>query len=243
MDGRKGFAPILIFLLIAIAVGILFIPVPYYEKEDLWCLSDPPQLCATKGWHLGSSLWQRFSGQLEKPVSSTTQPSSTPNETANWKTYTNSQENFSFKYPSDWKLREQVVESNEFTILVQAESSEKQLDEYTKMPLYEVEVAVKENKEKLTLREVSDQFLESGKSPGMILQERTKASVGEKDVEKLRFAQDTGVEDVFVVLINNDRIYVTTFTANFITDSLPNLYGKEFEAITDQTLSTLKFTD
>lgn len=76
MGNQKGFAPILIIILIAI--GILFLPIPYYENEDRWCESDPPQLCATKGWHLGPSLWKRVSGDLQKTDSSTIQPSPAP---------------------------------------------------------------------------------------------------------------------------------------------------------------------
>ena len=34
----------------------------------------------------------------------TTNPTSTPDPTANWKTYTNTKYNYSFKYPGDWKL-------------------------------------------------------------------------------------------------------------------------------------------
>ena len=72
MKNQKGLALLVIVLIIA-AIGF-FVPMPYYEKEDRWCESDPPRLCSPKGWHLGPSLWQRFSGQLEKPVSSTTKP-------------------------------------------------------------------------------------------------------------------------------------------------------------------------
>lgn len=56
-------------LVVIILLALILSPIPYFEKEDRWCLSDPPKLCSTKGWHLGPSLWQKISRQLEKPVS------------------------------------------------------------------------------------------------------------------------------------------------------------------------------
>lgn len=73
MRNQKGFAPILIILLIALAIGgYLF----YSDKIPLPQTTSP----------LSPSASQEPNGSLE---------------TANWKTYTNTKYNFSFKYPSD----------------------------------------------------------------------------------------------------------------------------------------------
>lgn len=69
------------------------------------------------GYYLGkqSSQSQKYvnSGQNQVPSTTTpqannpaptTNPSSTPDQTANWKTYIDDIYKFSFKYPSDWKL-------------------------------------------------------------------------------------------------------------------------------------------
>lgn len=72
--GQKGFAPILIVLLIALAIGGYLT----YQKQ---IKSTPlPQ---------------------PSPSSITTSVASSSDETTNWKTYTNDMFNFSFKYPGD----------------------------------------------------------------------------------------------------------------------------------------------
>lgn len=54
---------IVLFFLIA-----LFAPIPMYQSEDFVCKMGQTN-CPKKGWHLGSSLWQKISGWIEKPVS------------------------------------------------------------------------------------------------------------------------------------------------------------------------------
>lgn len=49
----------------------------------------------------GIFAYQNYFTQKPLPTVSPTPPTSTPDETANWKTYTNSQAGFSIKYPAD----------------------------------------------------------------------------------------------------------------------------------------------
>lgn len=186
-----------------------------------------------------------YSGKInlpQKQIDQQTTETSKGDETANWRTYINNEYGFSFKYPAEWNLNNNKSKSNEFTILVEVKSPEKQLDDYTMMSLYEVSVAIKDNKEELTLTQEVDQSLEKSRSPGVILKERNKLTVDERDAEKLVFVQDTGVENIFVVSKNKNKIYLINFTANFVTDSLPGEFEKEFKMITDQILSTFRFT-
>lgn len=71
---QKGLAPILVALLIAVAIG-------------------------------GYLVYTNYSNNRVKPTPSpkpTTQPSSAPDLTANWKTYTNAKFGYYLKYPTDW---------------------------------------------------------------------------------------------------------------------------------------------
>ena len=53
------------------------------------------------GYILGTNQNQTVQTQ---PVTQLPQPSPTPDPTANWKTYSNTKYDFSFKYPSEWEI-------------------------------------------------------------------------------------------------------------------------------------------
>lgn len=69
---QKGF-PLILIVLIVVAVGGYFL----YQQQNKSTPSTPP-------------------------AQTVTQPSSTSKETANWKTYTNTIDGYSIKYPTDW---------------------------------------------------------------------------------------------------------------------------------------------
>ena len=47
------------------------IPIPYYQNEDVWCESFPPQLCSPLGWHLKPSIWGNITNKSGQTVSHT----------------------------------------------------------------------------------------------------------------------------------------------------------------------------
>lgn len=57
---------------------------------------------------------QKAPTNQQATVSPTTAPSPTPDETANWETYTNTKREYSFKYPATYKLRETEKSSTHF---------------------------------------------------------------------------------------------------------------------------------
>jgi hypothetical protein len=59
-------------------------------------------------------------------VASTPTPTATPDETTNWKTYTDTKDKFSFKYPGDWD----TLNINETTLMV---APQKDIDGVRKM--------------------------------------------------------------------------------------------------------------
>lgn len=83
MNKQKGFAPIIILLLVAV-VGALTAGAYFYGKGGL-------KLPATKQ-----------PAPFGAPVSAT--PTATNDETANWKTYTQKKANFEIKAPVEWSV-------------------------------------------------------------------------------------------------------------------------------------------
>lgn len=67
---QKGFAPILIAVLVVLI--ILLIPIPYHQGKVL-CL--PGITCPKEGWYLGDPLWRRifrYFYSINKPIEYTT---------------------------------------------------------------------------------------------------------------------------------------------------------------------------
>lgn len=103
---QRGFSLVFIVMGILVIMVIFFVPLPGYRSMEV-CLESNPPICYAKGWYLKMPLYQKlfFAEQtvqqyiLPKPAQNI---SPTPDPTANWKTYTDQENNFSFKYPSDW---------------------------------------------------------------------------------------------------------------------------------------------
>jgi hypothetical protein len=95
-------------LLFITLIGIiLFSPIPYYQTEEVTCKIG--QTCPKPGWNTNPPLFFSIMSLLTKsndvqsikpPESPSTTPSPMPDETADWKTYSNTV--FSFKYPAAW---------------------------------------------------------------------------------------------------------------------------------------------
>lgn len=105
---QQGITGILV-LIVALLGATLFLPFPYYQNNDVYCESYPPQLCAKKGWHLRKSLWKQIlktEEQIDSSPISTQQP--TPDPTANWKVYTNTKFKYMFKYPPNTAVYSRV---------------------------------------------------------------------------------------------------------------------------------------
>lgn len=122
---QKGIASI--YLLIGLLViAVLLIPIPYYQDEVACkpCASEaatcPP--CPKAGWYLGDPLWKKIFNyfydintqpeQGGKLITVTPSPSSTPEETTNWKTFTT--KTYTFLYPPNW---EQLFDGSEATFI------------------------------------------------------------------------------------------------------------------------------
>lgn len=68
----------LIWLILGLAI-FLFIPLPYYQQQNAYCESSPPQLCYKQGWHVGLSLWDKiYPYLLPQPTQQTLSDSRPP---------------------------------------------------------------------------------------------------------------------------------------------------------------------
>jgi hypothetical protein len=89
---------IVIFLLLAVGASAFYLGKMASSPKQVACTMEA-KLCPD-----GSSVG-RTGPKCEFASCPTTTP--TPDETANWKTYTNTQYSFSFKYPLDWSFDEE----------------------------------------------------------------------------------------------------------------------------------------
>lgn len=109
---QQGITGILV-LIVALLGAALFLPFPYYQKDDVYCESYPPQLCAKKGWNFGKPLWKQILKTQETTDSSsvlTQQPTLDP--TADWKTYENKKYGFTFQY-----LEKFLIDETDFSTI------------------------------------------------------------------------------------------------------------------------------
>lgn len=137
----RGSVSLFIVVIILLAIGVLFSPIPTIQTEDIICVPCDPGAkycisCPQKGdIYWTPSIFQRVVGKLSKPgllmeiinpppspPSVTPEnPSQTPDPTANWKTYTNISFGFEFKLPPDWEvldnLRSESSLKKELTLL------------------------------------------------------------------------------------------------------------------------------
>lgn len=107
---QKGFAPILIVLLIAVVgIGGYLIYTNYSNDRSNQTKSSPTPVVTT-----------------QTPQST---PSTTPaDETANWKTYTNTKLKLEFKYPTSWIIKDLQKPSEEIDEKIESKGSEGDID-------------------------------------------------------------------------------------------------------------------
>ena len=108
MNRNKGFAHLLILFASAIALAILFIPIPYYVSGQPTCLL--VEDCPKQGLNWGPSYFERIKNKLTKKAvnsaKTTPTPIQTPDnnnnevDTYDWNVYRNEKYGFVFKYPN-----------------------------------------------------------------------------------------------------------------------------------------------
>lgn len=156
-------------------------------------------------------------------------PTSTPDATIDWKTYTNKEYNFTIKYPSDAKLRVSQTESNDRMLVVAFDSPNAVFDHLFKSGGYSFQISMQTQKNFNTL----DEYLLFQKEHSMYEDVLPKTY---NNVKGYAFKNDKGYPGWNFTfrgfLTKNNDLY---YTINYFTDDSVDTF--------DQILSTFKFTN
>jgi|SRR3989344_1252757 len=176
--------------------------------------------------------------QLPTPLPATQQSSSTPEETADWKTYTNPQEKITFKYPNDWEVS--LPKGAEDPTLVTI-NSPIVLESPTEPLRYSLTIIVEPTKLD-NVGDVIDSTIEQIKSdnPNYPPIKREKTELGNREAELTTdLPSREGAIQVFAIY--NKNLYQIIFIP--YDPEIPEWRSREFKKTFDQILSTFQFLD
>lgn len=185
--------------------------------------------------------------QLKKQIaqpSASPSPTSTPDPTANWKTYTNHEYGYSVEYPSDWKVSEAKPPNTPdwpYDILQENQLHEvKFLEEKIDTWPGSFVILVNKNPENFDTKSwASNYFVPLISDPTVNLAEpQGEISINNHTAYKFSVFEFDGYRTE-IGLVKNGNIYMFTFTDDTPND--PNL--EEHKEIYNQILSTFKFLE
>lgn len=173
----------------------------------------------------GISVWQYAGAQKQQTKSSEQQK--TQDETANWRTYADTQYGFSFKYPTDWNTSKQGV----YTVLDSSDYS----GEIITSPIGQkvtsgtrIFISPHENLKSFTPNQLVQDYVTQ--------ENRKQITVGGVQGIVLDTVVEGGINETVIALVKNNFTYM-------ITRTYPESYKNQNEKIFDQIISTFKFTD
>ncbi len=217
---EKGFAPIIMVIAVLVLGGI--VGIFYLSKQTN--TARQPQLAS-----------------YQQPiVASQTAPSSAKQQdpTSNWKTYTNTQLNISFKYPSDWVTKPSVIDSETLHGVIALNSPN--FTAANPVPAT-IDLTYYDNPEQLSLKDFEQKNTGtlSGYTPGVY--DPTGAELNVAGTLAY-FIHNPICEPVLCdryVLQSKDKIYLlTTYYNDKESQNVQNQ-----QKVLDQILSTFRFAD
>jgi len=169
------------------------------------------------GWQYLAEIFKFYPEQIK-----------TQNEAANWKTYTNTQHGFEFKYPSNWKLEQ----SDLFTIIKSPDF---------KSSYYESGAELLVNGSKIRILNSNlgrfssvQEYINSQEENGFNLSDRKQIKIGEVDSVEYYWGYEGPVE-LFVNFIKDGYLHQITFV------SVAEERNDKDYSIFKEILSTFKF--
>lgn len=202
----KGLVPIIVAIIILVGLGLVL------GLSKLKDFKLPPT-----------------TSQLPSPF-----PTSTPDPTADWKTYTSSKYNYSFKYPAGWYLLAELDEAEYgVTTLSDYDLKKDQMPKTgPKIEISFVNVSLKDREKFINKR--LENYMGSSFVSNPTLTIESEITIGNLSTQKI------------TIFDNSDKFYINEFIA-FPNDSqgvLVTHYRSELKKdLTKQILSTFKFLD
>jgi len=215
-EGQKGFAPLIIVIILAI-VGI--VAAYYFGSMKGNVLLAPTQTPTSVTTNAPSQ------------ITPTTKPTSDP--TTNWQSYTNSKYSFSFKYPLDYKVTASPVTGNQYNVIVDQKTN---TSEAGLVPIQlSINMATNENGNSLvitTIKEAEAHYIKSFSSNSVTRKDITVANHPAISITGVLAGPGPG-EGSFLhhtfVQLNKEVLII-------------QLGNKSYQSVFDQILSTFKFT-
>ena len=249
---QKGFAPILIIIVLATVVlgGGYFVYQRYQPTSPSSPYTPPQKTACTLEAKLcpdGTSVG-RTGPNCEFSPCPTPEESTSSAETANWKTYTNKEYEYSVQYPSNWKVVEakpRIGNKPEWAgdILIQEENEVQKVtffeQNYETYP-GKFEIRVLSNPSNLTLEQWSRNYDKIYKLLTLV----GETTLGNQTAKQFSIFSYEVPGNSAIASINNQNIYYISF-ADWDKYNDPNIavqIGTEnHPKIYDQILSTFRF--
>lgn len=186
------------------------------------------------------------------------QPTSSSDETDNWKTYTNSQYGYSIDYPNDWMVEQALYNYDEYEqsppygyILVSREENELQrialAELSSRISAGFFEIIVFSNPQNLTLDQWGDRYnIPLLADPSTNLAKVAGATkLNGKDAIKISINTITVPSQTAIAALNNNYIYFIRFDnwKDLEKERIEVYNAEELIKIYDQILSTFRFID
>jgi hypothetical protein len=219
---RKGFVQIIIAVIVVLAIGAgaMFVYQKYSQKPTL----SPTQTTAN------NNPTQTINKTSPSPVTS--------DETAGWKTYTNTAEKITFKYPNDWDT---VAPSGKEDPTLVTVRSPIVIDSPSEPLRYLLTIIVAPTQQN-SVSEAMDSTIAQIKSqnPNYPQINTEKIKVGNQEAELTTDLPSQG-GSIQIYIIYNKRLYQLTFLP--YDPKKAEWRSREFRRTLDNILSTFKFTN
>lgn len=275
---KKNKIVLFITLFLVLIVLLLFAPIPYYQIQNVKCKVGAVN-CPTTDWHLGSSLWKSLNpnytsgSPTEESYISTPSPTPLPaeastmeeipspiptiDETANWKTYTNTTYGYLIKYPEgnylqfDANIPPQIEQQGNKSSVMIAHCLSKDISKCVGSSINGLNIAISTKPREMNL----DSWLKTSGlyevlSAECITNDQRSKKNNQKFLNKEAITYEYTIDEVSVngscskdefggsgdnkqIIINHDQYVIVLSTVFTTKDIRPEL---------DQILSTFKFT-
>ncbi len=192
------------------------------------------------GYILGTQKNQPVSQKQQVSISPTiSSPSPTPDPTANWKTYTNNDLGYSFKYPSTMTMPSDTDNPIPQAFILYKSATEKERIHKNPTPDIVIDGLV------IEINDIKDKELDTLVKPYADNTIYPGKHLNIPNVQNISFGPfpSIGITYQQLVFITSPKGNILKFDAGLVPNEYPEGYSSTFSEIFTQILSTFKFTD